>query len=81
MNRRHFLQASAAAFAGVAFLPSEDWQAWRVNGSRVNRRLADLSRYGRNPQGGVSRVAFSQADIDGRQFAMEVVGAGVHMIA
>ncbi len=42
----------------------------RVTGARVNRHLAELSRFGRNPQGGVSRVAFSQADLDGRDFAM-----------
>ena len=54
----------------VAAAEGEDWRAWRVDGARVNRSLAELSRFGRNPQGGVSRVAFSPADALARQFAM-----------
>jgi N-carbamoyl-L-amino-acid hydrolase len=46
------------------------WRDWRVDGARVNRHLAELSRFGRNPQGGVSRVSFSPADVEGRQYAM-----------
>jgi N-carbamoyl-L-amino-acid hydrolase len=38
----------------------------RVNGDRLNGHLAALSQFGKNPQGGVSRVAYSQADIDAR---------------
>lgn len=54
------------------------WRSWRVNGARVNQRLTDLSRFGRNPQGGVSRVAFGPADIEARAFVTELVrGAGL----
>ena len=42
-----------------------------MNGARVNKHLADLSQFGANPQGGVSRVAFSDADIAGRRFMMD----------
>ena len=38
-----------------------------VNGDRLNGHLTALSVFGRNPQGGVSRVAYSQADLDARQ--------------
>jgi beta-ureidopropionase / N-carbamoyl-L-amino-acid hydrolase len=38
----------------------------RVNGARLNGHLSTLSQFGRNSQGGVSRVAYSQADIDAR---------------
>lgn len=70
MKRRQFVQAMAA----VALLPQQsDWKSWRVNGARVNQHLAGLSRFGANPQGGVSRVAFSQADIDGRRFMMDLM--------
>ena len=54
----------------VAAGGSDDPHTWRVDGARVNRSLADLSRFGKNPQGGVSRIAFSPADILGRRFAM-----------
>ena len=38
----------------------------RADADRIQERINDLSRFGTNPEGGVSRVAFSQADIDGR---------------
>ena len=44
-----------------------------MNGERVNQHLAGLSRFGANPQGGVSRVAFSEADIAGRRFMMDLM--------
>src|SRR5262249_34977108 len=43
------------------------------DGARLSRRLSDLSRFGANPQGGVSRVAFSPADVEGRAFVMEMM--------
>jgi N-carbamoyl-L-amino-acid hydrolase len=42
----------------------------RVNGPRIVRHLQGLSEYGKNPQGGVSRVAYTEADRDGREFVM-----------
>ncbi|HKA57763.1 MAG TPA: M20 family metallo-hydrolase [Gemmatimonadales bacterium] len=70
MKRREFVQAMAA----LALLPQQsDWKSWRVNGARVNQHLAGLSRFGANPQGGVSRVAFSEADIAGRRFMMDLM--------
>lgn len=80
MHRRAFLHVTAAAAATVA-LPEvgparqPDWQDLRVNGRRVNRHLEHLARLGANPQGGVSRVAFSDADIAGRAFAMDLMRA------
>jgi N-carbamoyl-L-amino-acid hydrolase len=83
MNRRRFLGA-AAGLGAAALYPrglapqGNAWRSWRVNGARVNQRLTDLSRFGRNPQGGVSRVAFGPADIEARAFVTELVrGAGL----
>ena len=42
-----------------------------LNGARLNRHLKELSAFGANPSGGVSRVAYSDADRAGRAFAME----------
>ena len=42
----------------------------RVNGERITQHLAALSEFGKNPQGGVSRVAYSDADRAGRQFVL-----------
>src|SRR5438093_1576201 len=72
VRRRDFVQTMTA----LAALPRQgNWKSWRVNGSRVNQHLADLSKFGANPQGGVSRVAFSDADIAGRRFMMDLMRA------
>lgn len=42
----------------------------KVDGKRLNDNLKALSEFGKNPQGGVSRVAYSQADLMGREQAM-----------
>src|SRR5713101_3476256 len=42
----------------------------RVNGARLNEHLKALSEFGKNPQGGVSRVAYSEADRQGREYVM-----------
>ncbi len=54
--------ARAAAPAGLAAtrrLPA-------VNGARLNAHLEQLHAFGRNPQGGISRVAYSDADREAR---------------
>ena len=42
----------------------------RVNGPRIVNHLEALSEYGKNPQGGVSRIAYSDADRAGRGYAI-----------
>src|SRR5512138_443108 len=39
-----------------------------VNGDRIQQHITALSKYGANPEGGVSRVAFSDADIAGHKY-------------
>jgi beta-ureidopropionase / N-carbamoyl-L-amino-acid hydrolase len=54
----------------------------RVNGQRIHDHLKELSRFGANPQGGVSRVAYSDADLQGRSYAiglMKEAGLEVHI--
>jgi N-carbamoyl-L-amino-acid hydrolase len=41
-----------------------------VNGARLNAHLAALAEFGKNQQGGVSRVAYSDADVAGRKYVM-----------
>ena len=40
----------------------------RVNDARIQQHITELAKFGANPQGGVSRVAFSDADIAGRKY-------------
>jgi beta-ureidopropionase / N-carbamoyl-L-amino-acid hydrolase len=42
-----------------------------VNGARISAHLAALSEFGKNPQGGVSRVAYSDADKAARTVVMD----------
>ena len=37
---------------------------------RMESRIQALSRFGANPEGGVSRIAFSEADLEGRRYIM-----------
>ena len=53
-----------SALAGAA----DESSSLNVNEERLQRRIADLSKFGANPEGGVSRVAFSAADIAGREY-------------
>jgi len=76
MNRREFNYAllGTAALAlyrsGLASQPK-----LRVNGARLNEHLKALSEFGKNPQGGVSRVAYSEADRQGREYVMGLMRA------
>jgi beta-ureidopropionase / N-carbamoyl-L-amino-acid hydrolase len=75
MNRRHFtaslLHTAAALSLGPRALLA--FALPRVNGSRLNRHLAELSEFGKNPQGGVSRLAYSDADRQARAYVMDLM--------
>jgi N-carbamoyl-L-amino-acid hydrolase len=45
-----------------------DARAPAANEARLQQRIGELSKFGANPEGGVSRVAFSAADIAGREY-------------
>lgn len=68
MNRRQFNSRLLCGIAAVGFPPNL-WQTEvGVNGARIVEHLAALSQFGKNPQGGVSRVAYSEADRKGREY-------------
>jgi len=54
------------------------------NQQRLEAHLAALSKFGTNPQGGVSRLGFSEAAIQGRKYVIELMkqaGLDVHIDA
>ena len=77
MHRRDFTRSLAAALAagltgatplGAASRARATQAPPRVNGKRLNDNLAALSQFGRNPQGGVTRLGYSDADKQAREF-------------
>lgn len=72
MDRRHFTLTVAGAFAGAVLpaLPSQRAGRLDINTTRLDGHLLELSRFGANPEGGVSRVAYSDADRAGRAWAV-----------
>jgi N-carbamoyl-L-amino-acid hydrolase len=81
LTRREML--ALMGLAGVsAALPRRAW-AWsslapaplRVDGARLNASLTTLSQFGRNPQGGVTRLAYSDADKQAREWVLGLMRA------
>src|SRR5262249_11348956 len=79
VHRRTFLSVSLAAAAGAAVRARPRWLApdVRVDAQKLRERIEALSVFGR-PEGGtfadgVSRVAYSDADIAGRRYVMSLM--------
>jgi len=81
MQRRTFVSHTAAAAAAI-LVPQGAFAApgmhrrapLRVNGARLNRWLAEFDLVGRT-SGGINRVGYSDADIAGRAFTLELYRA------
>lgn len=79
MTRRDFARSVAVAAAGAA-VPGA-WlnaapapaRAPRVNGDRLNAWLTAIAEFGRNPQGGVTRLAYTEADLAARTHLMQLM--------
>jgi N-carbamoyl-L-amino-acid hydrolase len=72
INRRLF-NKSLLMTAAAARLPSPPQAQLRISGRRLIGNLNALSAFGKNPQGGVSRVAYSEADLKGREFVAGIM--------
>src|SRR5688500_10997578 len=77
MNRRQFSLAMLQAGGALAFarrllvgVPTA-----RVNGPRLTRHPPELAEFGKNPQGGVTRLAYSDADRQARDYVVGLMRA------
>ena len=70
MNRREFTSTAVSTLAASAIPVRFRQQALRVDGARLNGHLAALGEFGKNPAGGVSRVAFTEFDRQAREAVM-----------
>lgn len=75
MTRREFGAAivggAVAAAAWPADVQTRRTTPMRVNGARLNAQLTEIARFGANPQGGVTRLGYSEED---RQARVVVAG-------
>jgi N-carbamoyl-L-amino-acid hydrolase len=77
MTRREF-QTQLLGLLMAGTLPGRvraQPQAVRINGARLNRWLDELSAFGRNALGGVTRVAYSPEDRLARAYVTELLRA------
>ena len=69
-TRREFNYCLLLSLCSLSFRHSNAQSQLRVTGERLMSHIAALSEFGRNPQGGVSRVAYSDADKQGREYVL-----------
>ena len=70
INRRQFNCGLVIGLGSFAFTPFPSQSPVRVNGKRIMDHIFALAEFGKNPQGGASRVAYSDADKQGREYVL-----------
>lgn len=73
INRREFSLALLGVAGTMLLRPLPNQAQLRVNGERIMEHLNALAEFGKNPQGGVSRVAYSAADLSGREYVIALM--------
>jgi amidase, hydantoinase/carbamoylase family len=71
MHKLHYLVLCLLALPTAVH--AADKKQPGVDATRIQQHITDLSKFGANPQGGVSRVAFSDADIAGREYIKKLM--------
>ena len=75
INRRQFNYGLAVSLGTLPLHSFPSQSTLRVNGKRIMDHLLALAEFGKNPQGGVSRVAYSDADKQGREYVLGLLRA------
>lgn len=77
MNRRTFIQKSSASVLGFSSLGLPWMQSagstLKVKGKRLESRIFELAKFGRDEMGRGYRVAYTQGDIEGRAWMMDLM--------
>lgn len=77
MNRREFNSSLVAAAGAFLVTPrsavAEQNDLLTIDGERLLSRLQALAEFGKLPGGGCNRVAFSQANLEAREFVMDLM--------
>src|SRR5260370_1386340 len=77
MNRRQFNLGFLGAAGAIAFrqFTFAFQRKLRVNGTGLTEHMNALAECGKNPQGGVSRLAYSEGDGQGREYVIGLMRA------
>jgi N-carbamoyl-L-amino-acid hydrolase len=75
INRRQFNHSVAGSLLALPLRRIQLSPALRINGKRIMDHILALAEFGKNPQGGVSRVAYSDADKQGREYVLGLMRA------
>jgi N-carbamoyl-L-amino-acid hydrolase len=75
INRREFNYAFAACLLSLPLWKFQLPSGLRINGRRIMDHILALAEFGKNPQGGASRVAYSDADKQGREYVLGLMRA------
>lgn len=73
MYRREFNLNLLFAVPALKSLIPQALPRLRVDGERVNSHLKELARFGATPEGGTHRLAYTEADLEARQYAMKLM--------
>jgi beta-ureidopropionase / N-carbamoyl-L-amino-acid hydrolase len=77
MQRRTFVKKSSLTLMGVSLfgslLANNKKAGLSVNGKRIESRIFELAKFGIDAKGRGYRVAYTQSDIDGRTWFMELM--------
>src|SRR5215212_7849478 len=74
ISRRQFNYGLVVSLGSLSFRHFPFQTQLRVNGKRIMDHILALAEFGKNPQGGVSRVAYSDADKQGREYVLGLMG-------
>ena len=75
ITRRHFNYGLVVSLGVLPFRSLHAQSTLRVNGKRIMDHILALAEFGKNLQGGVSRVAYSEADKQGREYVLSLMRA------
>jgi len=73
MSRRRMGAASAWALILMCGAGWAQDVALRADGKRIEERILQLAEFGKDPRGGISRLAFSEADRRGREYIIALM--------
>src|SRR6266496_3981151 len=65
-----FLVWGVLLFSPASQAQNADSQTFHIDSQRLQGTLEKLSEFGRNPEGGVTRIGFSETDMAAREYVI-----------